>query len=85
MSGKKSDRYSIVVYNNDEMSFTYVIEAFQTILGYELSQALNCAHIIHNKGEYAVKHYSDKEHAEAALEMLYEYGFRADILDKKQK
>ena len=83
-SGNKN-RYCIVIYNSDELSFEYVIDSFQTILGYETTQASNCAHLIHTKGEYVVKCYAEKDHAEAALDMFYDYGFRADILDKKQK
>ena len=78
-------RYCLIVFNNDEMTFQYVVETFQTVLGYETTQALNCANLIHSKGEYIVKCYSEKDHAEAALEMLYEYGFKADIIDNKQK
>ena len=81
----KSRRYGIVVYNSDEMSFDYVIDAFQMVLGYDVTQASNCANLIHSRGEYIVKSYSELEHAEAALDMLYEYGFKADVLDKKQK
>lgn len=73
------------MYNSDEMSFTYVVDSFQMILGYEMTQALNCANIIDRKGEYVVKSYDNLQHAEAALDMLYEYGFKADIVDKKQK
>ena len=81
----KSKRYQVVIYNNDEMSFEYVIDALQMVLGYDITQATNCAHIIDRKGEYVVKSYSELEHADAALDMLYEYGFKADVLDKKQK
>lgn len=81
----KNKRYEIIVYNNDEMSFDYVIDAFQMVLGYDITQASNCAHMIDRRGEYVVKSYSELEHAEAALDMLYEYGFKADVNDKKQK
>jgi ATP-dependent Clp protease adapter protein ClpS len=81
----KTKRYQIIVYNSDEMSFTHVIDAFQLVLGYDITQATNCANLIHSRGEYAVKSYSELEHAEAALDMLYDYGLRADVVDKKQK
>jgi hypothetical protein len=55
------------------------------VLGYDLTQAGNCANIIHLKGEYVVKSYSELSHAEAALDMLYEYGFKADVIDSFQK
>ena len=81
----KTKRYQVTVYNNDEMSFDYVIDAFQMVLGYDLTQAANCANLIHTRGEYVVKSYAELKHAEAALDMLYEYGFKADVLDKRQK
>ena len=81
----KPKRYQVIVYNNDEMSFDYVIDTFQMVLGYDITQASNCANMIHNRGEYVVKSYSEMEQAEAALDMLYEYGFKADVVDKKQK
>ena len=84
-SGKKSERYQVVVFNSDEMSFAYVIESFQSILGYELTQAANCANLIHNRGEYVVKSYAELSHAEAAFEMLCEFGFRCDIINLKEK
>jgi ATP-dependent Clp protease adapter protein ClpS len=81
----KSKRFEIVVYNSDDMSFTHVIDAFQMVLGYDITQATNCANLVHTRGEYTVKSYSELEHAESALDMLYEYGLRADVIDKKQK
>lgn len=80
-SGKKSERYQIVVFNSDEMSFTYVIDAFQSVLGYEHTQAANCANLIHTRGEYVVKSYAELSYAEAAFEMLCEFGFRCDVID----
>ena len=85
INGKKSKRYHIVVFNSDDLSFTHVIDSLQMVLGYDLTQASNCANIIHLKGEYVVKSYSEMSHAEAALDMLYEYGFKADVIDSSQK
>jgi len=84
-SGKKGERYQIVVFNNDEMSFAYVIDALQSVLGYELTQASNCANLIHTRDEYVVKSYAELSHAEAAFEMLSEFGFRCDIIDSFEK
>ena len=59
----KPKRYQVIVYNNDEMSFDYVIDTFQMVLGYDITQASNCANMIHNRGEYVVKSYSEMEQA----------------------
>jgi ATP-dependent Clp protease adapter protein ClpS len=85
LNGKKGERYQIIVFNSDEMSFAYVIDAFQSVLGYELTQAANCANLIHNRGEYIVKSYAELSHAEAAFDMLCEFGFRCDVIDSFEK
>lgn len=80
-SGKKSRRYQVVVFNSDELDFAYVIDSFQMILGYELTQATTCAHMIDNKGQYVVKSFADKEHALATADLLVEYGFDVEVID----
>jgi len=55
------------------------------VLGYELTQASNCANLIHTRDEYVVKSYAELSHAEAAFEMLSEFGFRCDIIDSFEK
>jgi len=57
------------------MSFSYVVECFQSILGHEATQAANCANVIHEKGKYAVKTFSDKEIADLTADLLSDCGF----------
>ena len=80
-NGKKGRRYQVIVHNSDEIDFTYVIESLQTVLGYELTQATSCAYLIDHKGSYIVKAFGDKEHAEATVETLVDYGFDAELKD----
>lgn len=81
MVKQKSKRYQVVVHNNDEMSFDYVIDMFQTTLGYEIIQATSCARLIDQLGKYAVKSYDQKDHAAAAADMLVDCGFEVEIID----
>ena len=77
----KKRRYQVVVYNSDEMSFNYVIDTFQTILGYELVQATSCANLIDQLGKYVVKSFAEKDHATATADLLLESGFEVEIID----
>ena len=78
---KKSTRYKVLVHNSDELDFTYVIESLQVVLGYELTQATNCAYLIDHKGKYVVKAFAEKDHADATVEALVEYEFNAEVID----
>lgn len=80
-NGKKNRRYQVIVFNSDELEFAYVIDSFQTVLGYETTQATTCAYVIDNKGQYVVKSFADKEHAIATADMLVEYGFDVEVID----
>lgn len=83
--GSRKDRYAIVVHNSDDISFDYVTETFQTILGHELTQAANCAMAVHNRGSFIVKSFNDKEHADATVELLVDYELDAEVIDTKKK
>lgn len=45
----------LVVYNDDHNSFEHVIRTFMEILRHSITQAEQCAWIIHNKGKCSVK------------------------------
>lgn len=47
--------YNIVVYNDDENEFSWVIETFMEILDHSSQQAEQLAMQIHNKGRAVVK------------------------------
>lgn len=71
----------MLIHNSDELDFAYVIESLQVVLGYELTQATNCAYLIDQKGSYIVKTFGDKDHADATVEALLEYEFDAEVID----
>lgn len=78
--GTRKIKHKVIVHNNDTMSFSYVTECFQSVLGYEATQAANCANIIHEKGKYAVKTFTEKEAAVTTAEMLEDCGFFVEIV-----
>lgn len=74
--------YAIVIYHDDLNQIEFVAELIGTIFGYEKSQALNCAHIVYNRGEYLVRRFpaSQKSKADACLNALNVNGIPAELL-----
>jgi ATP-dependent Clp protease adaptor protein ClpS len=50
------DEQSLVVFNDDVNTFDFVIDSLMKVCKHERIQAEQCAHIIHFKGKYDVKH-----------------------------
>jgi ATP-dependent Clp protease adaptor protein ClpS len=46
--------YAVVVLNDDEHTFQYVIETFRKVFGYSISKCLLLAMLIHSSGRAAV-------------------------------
>jgi ATP-dependent Clp protease adaptor protein ClpS len=46
----------IVLYNDNHNSFEHVILCLMAFCKHNLTQAEQCAQIVHSKGKYAVKH-----------------------------
>lgn len=75
---------SLVLYhhefNNDEL----VSEIIRQALGYEYTQAINCANMIINKGSYAVKTFkvTEMKRAKATQELFIEQGIPAKLILK---
>jgi len=72
----------LIIYDHDFNSYDFLVEVIRHVLGYDQSQACNCANIIINKGEYAVKTYLAKESDKAhnALSILTEQEIPAKLL-----
>ncbi len=76
-------RYSIIVYNDDAISFADITELFRLVLGFETTQAHQCAILIHNRGSYKIKTYKNIEDADATYEYLTQSGITAEIRKDK--
>ena len=48
--------HKLVLYNDDKISFPYVMACLIRLCNYEPNQAEQCALIAHGKGECAIKH-----------------------------
>jgi hypothetical protein len=51
---KSKKKLGLVVYKNEYSTTQFLTEFIRYALGYELSQAVNCANIIMSKGKYQV-------------------------------
>ena len=60
MKKKKSkNKYSIILKNDNENSFDYVIQTLREICGHNYYQATQCAHIVHENGKCMI--FTDKK------------------------
>jgi len=74
--------YGLIVYHDDLNQVEFLADVLGTVLGYERSQAYNCAFLVFNRGEYLVRRFtaSQKEKANACLEALAINGIPAELL-----
>ena len=72
MVSKKAKKLGIVVYHHEFNSYEYITSVLTVILGYEHTQAANCAHMISKNGNYLVKTFpaKDKVKANAYVDMF---------------
>ena len=75
------DMSQLVVYNDDENTFDWVIECFAKILKHSTEQAEQLALIIHTKGRAVVKTAPFKE-LRAPKDALVDRGLSATIEEK---
>lgn len=54
-SEMEADLKELILFNDDENSFDFVIESLIDVLGHDSQQAEQCATIAHLKGKCAVK------------------------------
>jgi hypothetical protein len=71
----------LVVEYHEFLSEEHLTEILQHALGFEISQAANCAAIIINKGSYTVKTFPlvDTERAKAIEDLLHEQDVPAKL------
>lgn len=79
----RKKQYGLVVYFAELNSYEYLTELLQQILGYEVTQAANCASIVMDKGKYVVKTYKsqDLDKANIILDLLAQNGIPAKLIE----
>lgn len=76
-------RFGVVVLNDSVNSFDSVIKALQDVFNWDVTQAANCAYIVHNKGEYVVQWYDCEKTALYASGLLRLKGLTVKLLIDK--
>ena len=75
---------SLVLYHDEYNSEELLYEIIRQALGYEYTQAINCANIVMNRGSYAVKTFkvSDMPKAKATEQLFIQQGIPAKLILK---
>jgi ATP-dependent Clp protease adapter protein ClpS len=76
-------KFGICVLNDSVNSFEYVVKAFQDIFGWDVTQAGNCANIIHLRGEYVVKWLDSEDTALFLAQVLRGKGLNVKLIIDK--
>lgn len=83
---KSKAKFGVCVMNDNVNSFERVIQIFQDIFSWDITQAGNCATVIHNKGEYIVKVFDSEKAALFVAQLLRGQGLTTKlIIDKSGK
>lgn len=85
MVKKKSKHIRLKISTDGTNSYEYITNILVQTLGYEITQAANCANIIMERGEYIVKSFkpSEMETAVAILELLEKYDILAQLINSE--
>ena len=70
---KKQPRYNVILWDDPDHSFDYVIEMMQKLFGHEQVKGYTIAHEIHTTGK-AICLTTTLEHAELKRDQIHAYG-----------
>lgn len=70
---KRQPRYHVVLWDDSEHTFHYVIHMCQTLFGFTLERGMAIAKQVHNDGR-AILMTTTKEHAELKQEQIHAFG-----------
>lgn len=86
MVKRKSKQILLKVYFDEMNSYEYLTDVLMQVLGYEITQAANCASIITERGEYVVKVFAEAELdiAKTMSELLDNYSVPARLIKSKK-
>jgi ATP-dependent Clp protease adaptor protein ClpS len=75
---KKQPRYNVVLWNDDDHTFDYVIRMLGELFAYEVPKATLMAREVHTSGR-ALLLTTTREHAELKRDQVHAYGKDPDI------
>jgi ATP-dependent Clp protease adaptor protein ClpS len=70
---KRQPRYHVILWDDPEHTFHYVIHMCQKLFGYPLEKGMSLAKQVHNQGR-AILLTTTKEHAELKQEQIHAFG-----------
>ena len=75
---KRQPPYNVVLLNDDDHSFDYVIHMLQALFGYPPEKGYQMAYEVHTQGRVIVAT-TTKEHAELKRDQIHAFGPDKDI------
>ncbi len=76
---KESNKYEIILFNDDIHTFDYVIDSLIEICEHTLEQAEQCTYLVHYKGKCAVKT-GEYDELKPRCTRLLQKGLSAEIM-----
>jgi len=76
---KETNKYEIILFNDDVHTFDYVIDSLIEICEHTLEQAEQCTYLVHYKGKCAVKT-GEYEELKPRCTRLLQKGLSAEIM-----
>ena len=70
---KRQPRYNVVLWDDNEHSYEYVMEMMRVLFGYQLEKALEIAETVDSRGR-AICLTTTLEHAELKRDQIHSYG-----------
>jgi len=70
---RRQPRYNVILWNDDDHSFDYVIEMMQKLFGHDEVQGFQIADAVHQQGK-AICLTTTLEHAELKRDQIHAYG-----------
>ena len=75
---RRQPRYNVILWNDDDHSYDYVIEMMQKLFGHDEVQGFQIADAVHRSGK-AICLTTTLEHAELKRDQIHAYGPDKDI------
>jgi len=76
---KETDKYEIILHNDDVNTFDFVIDALIDVCEHTIEQAEQCTILVHYKGKASVKS-GEYEYLKTRCTRLLEMGLSAEIV-----
>lgn len=76
-------RFGVALLNDSVNTFEGVVEALQEVLNWDVTQCLNSANIVHNKGEYVLTWFDSEDVALLIATQLRVKGLKVKIIIDK--